>query len=76
MLWISTIFLVAILRNEVGWFDEEENIFSLVAVRLAVDAADEKSAIAERISVILQKYVFPYDFFRCWIYHRVESGNT
>ena len=44
----------AILRNEVGWFDEEEHNSSLVAARLATDAADVKSAIAERISVILQ----------------------
>jgi ABC-type multidrug transport system fused ATPase/permease subunit len=42
------------LRNEVGWFDEEEHNSSLVAARLATDAADVKSAIAERISVILQ----------------------
>jgi ATP-binding cassette subfamily B (MDR/TAP) protein 1 len=48
------VFTAAILRNEVGWFDEEENNSSLVAARLAVDAADVKSAIAERISVILQ----------------------
>lgn len=44
----------AILRNEVGWYDEEEHNSSLVAARLATDAADVKSAIAERISVILQ----------------------
>ncbi|KVH92714.1 AAA+ ATPase domain-containing protein [Cynara cardunculus var. scolymus] len=44
----------AIMRNEVGWFDEEEHNSSLVAARLATDAADVKSAIAERISVILQ----------------------
>lgn len=48
------VFLLAILRNEVGWFDEEEHNSSLVAARLATDAADVKSAIAERISVILQ----------------------
>lgn len=47
-------FVSAILRNEVGWFDEEENNSSLLAARLATDAADVKSAIAERISVILQ----------------------
>ncbi|CAL5340382.1 unnamed protein product [Camellia sinensis] len=46
--------LAVILRNEVGWFDEEEHNSSLVAARLATDAADVKSAIAERISVILQ----------------------
>lgn len=37
-----------------GWFDEEENNSSLVAARLNTEAADVKSAIAERISVILQ----------------------
>lgn len=50
----SLFFASAILRNEVGWFDEEEHNSSLVAARLATDAADVKSAIAERISVILQ----------------------
>lgn len=44
----------AILRNEVGWYDEEEHNSSLLASKLATDAADVKSAIAERISVILQ----------------------
>ncbi|KAJ1273096.1 hypothetical protein BS78_06G254100 [Paspalum vaginatum] len=51
---VRRMMLSVILRNEVGWFDEEENNSSLVAARLAVDAADVKSAIAERISVILQ----------------------
>lgn len=51
---IGALFSSAILRNEVGWFDEEEHNSSLVAARLATDAADVKSAIADRISVILQ----------------------
>ncbi|XP_058084025.1 ABC transporter B family member 19-like [Magnolia sinica] len=51
---VRRMMLAAILRNEVGWFDEEENNSSLVAARLSSDAADVKSAIAERISVILQ----------------------
>ncbi|KAG1366428.1 ABC transporter B family member 19 [Cocos nucifera] len=51
---VRRMMLTAILRNEVGWFDEEENNSSLVAAHLATDAADVKSAIAERISVILQ----------------------
>ena len=42
------------MRNDVAWFDEEENNSSLVAARLATEATDVKSAIAERISVILQ----------------------
>lgn len=51
---VRRMMLAAILRNEVGWFDEEEHNSSLVAAQLATDAADVKSAIAERISVILQ----------------------
>ncbi|CAI9758648.1 unnamed protein product [Fraxinus pennsylvanica] len=51
---VRRMMLAAILRNEVGWFDEEENNSSLLAARLSTDAADVKSAIAERISVILQ----------------------
>ncbi|XP_058187535.1 ABC transporter B family member 19-like [Rhododendron vialii] len=51
---VRRMMLAAILRNEVGWYDEEENNSSLVAARLATDATDVKSAICERISVILQ----------------------
>ncbi|KAL3624170.1 ABC transporter B member 19 [Castilleja foliolosa] len=51
---VRRMMLAAILRNEVGWFDEEENNSGLLAARLSADAADVKSAIAERISVILQ----------------------
>ncbi|XP_078429609.1 ATP binding cassette subfamily B19 [Wolffia australiana] len=51
---VRRMMLAAILRNEVGWFDEEENNSTLVAARLAVDAADVKSVTADRISVILQ----------------------
>lgn len=51
---VRRMMLAAILRNEVGWFDEEEHNSSLLAARLATDAADVKSAVAERISVILQ----------------------
>ncbi|CAA6658776.1 unnamed protein product [Spirodela intermedia] len=51
---VRRMMLAAILRNEVGWFDEEEHNSTLVAARLATDATDVKSAIADRISVILQ----------------------
>ncbi|XP_057520627.1 ABC transporter B family member 19 [Amaranthus tricolor] len=51
---VRRMMLAAIMRNEVGWFDEEEHNSSLLAARLATDATDVKSAIAERISVILQ----------------------
>ncbi|KAH7846544.1 hypothetical protein Vadar_015190 [Vaccinium darrowii] len=51
---VRRIMLAAILRNEVGWYDEEEHNSSLMAARLATDAADVKSAISERISVVMQ----------------------
>ncbi|KAL9254105.1 ABC transporter B family member 19-like protein [Drosera capensis] len=47
-----------ILRNEVGWFDEEEHNSSLLASWLATDTADVKSAVAERLSVMLQNMTF------------------
>lgn len=51
---VRMMMLSAILRNEVSWFDEEENNSSQIASHLAADATNVKSAIAERISVILQ----------------------
>ncbi|XP_057835072.2 ABC transporter B family member 19 [Cryptomeria japonica] len=51
---VRKMMLSAILCNEVSWFDEEENNSSQIASRLAADATNVKSAIAERISVILQ----------------------
>ncbi|RXH89535.1 hypothetical protein DVH24_031892 [Malus domestica] len=51
---VRRMMLAAILRNEVGWFDEEEHNSNLLTTKLATDAADVKSAISERISVILQ----------------------
>ncbi|EES12287.1 hypothetical protein BDA96_06G116700 [Sorghum bicolor] len=51
---VRRMMLAVILRNDVGWFDQEENNSNLVTARLSTDAADVKSAIAERISVILQ----------------------
>ncbi|KAG6423957.1 hypothetical protein SASPL_114365 [Salvia splendens] len=51
---VRRMMFAAILRNEVGWFDEQENNSSLLAARLGSYAGDVKSAIAERISVVLQ----------------------
>uniref|UniRef100_A0ACD5USD1 Uncharacterized protein n=1 Tax=Avena sativa TaxID=4498 RepID=A0ACD5USD1_AVESA len=68
---VRRMMLAVILRNDVGWFDEEENNSSLVAARLATEATDVKSAIAERISVILQNMTsllvsFVVGFFIEW----------
>ncbi|XP_024983621.1 ABC transporter B family member 1 [Cynara cardunculus var. scolymus] len=46
--------LDAVLKNEMAWFDQEENESSRVAARLALDANNVRSAIGDRISVIMQ----------------------
>ncbi|GMH09836.1 hypothetical protein Nepgr_011677 [Nepenthes gracilis] len=46
--------LAAVLKNEMAWFDREENESARVAARLAIDANNVRSAIGDRISVIMQ----------------------
>ncbi|KAK4478669.1 hypothetical protein RD792_014160 [Penstemon davidsonii] len=46
--------LAAVLKNEMAWFDQEENESSRIAARLALDANNVRSAIGDRISVIMQ----------------------
>ncbi|GFP99284.1 ABC transporter b family member 1, partial [Phtheirospermum japonicum] len=46
--------LEAVLKNEMAFFDEEENESSRVSARLALDANNVRSAIGDRISVIMQ----------------------
>ncbi|GBG73759.1 hypothetical protein CBR_g17099 [Chara braunii] len=44
----------ALLTQEVGWFDRDDNSSASIAARLEVDATVVKSAVAERISVLVQ----------------------
>ena len=44
----------AILRNEVGWFDEEENGVDTLSMRLANDATFVRAAFSNRLSVFIQ----------------------
>lgn len=46
--------LSAVLKNELAWFDQEENESARIAARLALDANNVRSAIGDRISVIVQ----------------------
>ncbi|KAL1545821.1 Multidrug resistance protein 1 [Salvia divinorum] len=46
--------MAAVVKNEMAWFDQEENESSRVAARLALDANNVRSAIGDRISVIMQ----------------------
>ncbi|XP_076892413.1 ABC transporter B family member 1 [Bidens hawaiensis] len=46
--------LAAVLKNEMAWFDQKENESSRVAARLSLDANNVRSAIGDRISVIMQ----------------------
>ncbi|KAL1827593.1 hypothetical protein ACET3Z_006005 [Daucus carota] len=42
------------LRNEVGWFDKEENSVDILSMRLANDATFVRAAFSNRLSVIVQ----------------------
>lgn len=44
----------AILRQEVGWFDEDENNSSLLASRLASNSTAVRAAVGDRMSMYLQ----------------------
>ncbi|KAK6115176.1 hypothetical protein DH2020_007445 [Rehmannia glutinosa] len=44
----------AILSNEIGWFDKDENSTGSLSSKLATDATLVRSAIADRISTIIQ----------------------
>ncbi|XP_072996525.1 ABC transporter B family member 20-like [Typha latifolia] len=44
----------AILRNEVGWFDEEENSADMLSMRLANDATFVRAAFSNRLSIFIQ----------------------
>lgn len=44
----------SVLRNEIAWFDREENASARIAARLSLDAHNVRSAIGDRISVIVQ----------------------
>ncbi|BFI30403.1 autophagy-related protein 9 [Marchantia polymorpha subsp. ruderalis] len=44
----------SILRNEMAWFDRDENNSSRVAARLSSDATQVRAALGDRLAVILQ----------------------
>ncbi|GFQ08680.1 ABC transporter b family member 13, partial [Phtheirospermum japonicum] len=43
-----------ILSNEIGWFDKDENSTGTLSAKLATDATLVRSAIADRISTLVQ----------------------
>lgn len=42
------------LRNEVGWFDKEENSADTLSMRLANDATFVRAAFSNRLSILIQ----------------------
>lgn len=42
------------LRNEVGWFDKEENSADNLSMRLANDATFVRAAFSNRLSILIQ----------------------
>lgn len=54
MVVLHTITIAAMLRNEVGWFDEEENSADTLSMRLANDATFVRAAFSNRLSIFIQ----------------------
>ena len=58
--WTSALYLTcfnniaAMLRNETGWFDEEENSADNLSMRLANDATFVRAAFSNRLSIFIQ----------------------
>lgn len=46
--------ITAMLRNEVGWFDDEENCAETLSMRLANDATFVRAAFSNRLSILIQ----------------------
>ncbi|XP_020583344.1 ABC transporter B family member 6-like [Phalaenopsis equestris] len=44
----------AMLRNEVGWYDEDENSVDILSMRLANDATFVRAAFSNRLSIFIQ----------------------
>lgn len=51
---IKTYKIAAILTNEVAWFDMDENNTGSLTAKLAADATLVRSALADRLSTIVQ----------------------
>ncbi|KAH7435715.1 hypothetical protein KP509_06G076400 [Ceratopteris richardii] len=51
---VRKMMLSAILRNEVGWFDRDENSSARLSSRLSTDATNVRAAIGDRLSIIVQ----------------------
>ncbi|CAM6101081.1 unnamed protein product [Calypogeia fissa] len=51
---VRELMLTGILRNEMGWFDREENNSGQILARLNADATNVRAAIGDRVSVIVQ----------------------
>ena len=47
-------YVTAMLRNEVGWFDEEDNSADTLSMRLANDATFVRAAFSNRLSIFIQ----------------------
>lgn len=51
---VTAHYVTAMLRNEVGWFDDEENSADTLSMRLANDATFVRAAFSNRLSIFIQ----------------------
>ncbi|KAE8735160.1 hypothetical protein F3Y22_tig00000452pilonHSYRG00155 [Hibiscus syriacus] len=52
--WVRRMMFSAMLRNEVGWFDNEDNSADNLSMRLANDAIFVSAAFSNRLSIFIQ----------------------
>ncbi|GBG64162.1 hypothetical protein CBR_g40861 [Chara braunii] len=50
---VRELFFASVLRQEIGWFDRDENNSGAIASRLESDATIVKSAVADRLAVMM-----------------------
>lgn len=64
-------FCLAILRNEIGWFDKVDNTSAMLASRLESDATLLKTIVVDRSTILLENFglvvtSFIISFFLNW----------
>lgn len=55
--------IAAILRNEIGWFDDTNNTSSMLSSRLESDATLLRTIVVDRSTILLQNVGFVFTAF-------------
>ena len=56
---VRSMLLAAILRQDIGWFDKEENNSGQLVSRLSTDAVAIRGAVGDQVGAVLQASSIP-----------------